>query len=61
MDGKKSKSWNFLIQIRTLDTAPFKADLELVIENGEKSSDWYKKGPYRGHLQHLIQDNGKAG
>ncbi len=36
MDGKKSKSWNFLIQIRTLDTAPFKTDLELVIEKWRK-------------------------
>ncbi len=36
MDGKKSKSWSFLIKIRTLDTAPFKTDLELVIEKWRK-------------------------
>lgn len=36
MDGKKSKSWYFLIQIKTLDTAPFKADLEFVIEKWRK-------------------------
>ncbi len=36
MDGKKSKSWNFLIQIRTLDATPFEANLELLIEKWRK-------------------------
>lgn len=50
-----------LIQIRTLGTEPFKTPLRFIIKNGEKRNDWYKKGPYRGHLKHFIQDNGKAG
>ena len=46
MDGKKSKSWNFLIQIRTLGTAPFKADLELVIEKmAKREVTGIKKAP----------------